>query len=297
MKTNKTIIELLKVTKENVYGKRSFYALQDLHNVYGFDFCKPYIAKTHEGAFTLKSIAKEFSLDYDNFTVVAIMKRYGSYNAVRLTDSNVILPASNAFDTLSTFYAKCDFNDARKTAEKVYIIAQKKAFLTKAPSRYYRANPVSIDKRYIALGGYNGIVECGYPKKYEWKISGCYDLDKSGYPVELKRNELEQKAKERRRERKQAEYNAMTNTRNMIEKARFAIESKKIALAKALLDSTTYEEIEKIENNLSRWRGLGNAIYSLSRVEERDAEKLFRSPEDFNDSIADIYKSLNNIEF
>lgn len=295
MKTNKTIIELLKVTKENVYGKRSFYALQDLHNVYGFDFCKPYIAKIHEGAFTQKSIAKEFSLDYDKFIVVAIMKRYGSFNVVRLTDSNVVLPASNAFDTLSTFYAKCDFNDARKNADKVYIIAQKKEFLTKTRSRYNLANPVSIEKRYISLGGYNGLVERGYPKEYKYKVS-CMEVDKSGYPVELKHDELYQKARDLRREREKAKYNAMTNTRDMIDKARSAIEAKKVLLAQALLESTTYDDIEKIENNLSRWRGLGNAMYSLSRVEERHNENRFRSPDDFNESIADIYKSLNNIE-
>ena len=296
---NKIMIDLLKEVRDSWTYKRTYNAMQDLHNAFGFDFCKDFIAGIHNGSFTQKAIEKDFDFNYDDFCVVAINHKYGSWRVARLTRDNCILPEQRNLDSLSVFYTKSDFNEARKTADKTYIVAQKKEYLRKVyRARWERFSNVDIDynTRYDYFDDNCGLILKGERKLWERKITtASYELDKSGFCVELKREELYSKARSLRNERSKQAYIAMNNADDMIARARQAIEVKKVEIANALLEAKTSEDIRIIDEKLSYWSGLHSCYADIERIEMRHAEQDFGSPESFNSAFSDIYAILNKI--
>jgi len=87
----------------------------------------------------------------------------------------------------------------------------------------------------------------------------------------------------------------MTNTQDMIAKAKKAIELKKIELSTRLLDCNTSKTVCDFGYKISNFSGLYGCYEAIERIEKRDKEKAFESPEDFNDSIRVIYDKLARI--
>ena len=296
---NKIMIELVKEVRDSWTYKRTYNAMQDLHNAFGFDFCKEFIAGVHNGTFTQKSLEKEYGFDYDTYCVVVVIKRYGSWCVVKLTRDNCILTDNRNLDSLSAFYTKADFNEARKRDNKVYVIAQKKEYLRKVyRTRWERYTSVEIDykTRYDYYENERGLIIKGERKVWERQItSSYYILDKSGYCVEIKHEELENKVRKLRKEREKVAYLAMNNTALMIERVKQAIEAKKVEIATALMKSTTSDEVRIVGEKLAYWNGLRSCYSDIERIEKRHAEQDFGSPESFNSAISDIYAVLNRI--
>ena len=87
----------------------------------------------------------------------------------------------------------------------------------------------------------------------------------------------------------------MTNTKDMISRAKQAIELKKIELSKRLLSCETSKEVSEFSSKLSYFSGLYGCYSDIEYIEERDNEKTFRSPEQFNKAIGEIYNKLATI--
>ena len=295
---DKVLIELLKVGKERK-GIRgwTFNALQDLNNEYGFDFCEPLKAVKFHASFTVNSLKRDFGIDTDKQVVAVIFDTTHWLYCARLDGERVVLSKGNPFDTLDSVYTKTDFNDYRKGGVlDVYVIAQHKEF-TKEPKGRYNKRDVDLNTRYSYYREEKreGLIERGERKIYENKIGGWYDLDKSGYVLDLRRDDLLSRARKIRIARNKEKYLQMTNTQDMIAKARKAIETKKIELSTLLLDCNTSEEIEKIIDKLSYWDGLKGCYRNIESIEKREREKSFTSPKHFYDNIAEIYEVLNEI--
>ena len=313
---NKTSYKVLRdfsnLVKPEERYKRDFDALQDLHNEYGFDFTKDYFARIINGKFTQNSIKKEFNIDFDNsvVVVVSLAENYKRFCVARLTESNIILPKSNAFSSrLSNFYAKSDFEDYRKTAKQTLLIAQTKDNLTETKKRYsaYDKKPTDLLQRFNYYDENNhdyGIIPKESRKIWDNKIMGrsmysynyfCPVLDKSGYILNIKQDDLKRSAERLRAERNKARYNNMQNIDDMILKCENAIRAKRDYITELLKVAETIEEVTTIEEKLSHWSGLGSCITDLSRIKKGVKNEGFSSPENFNKAILEIYHTLERI--
>lgn len=300
---DKILVKLLQEAKRTY--KTECNALQDLHNEYGFDFCKPIKAVNFTGNFTMKSLERDFGIDFANEKVVVIFKVRGYYECARYTGSDVILPSSGAFDVLSNIYRKGDFNDWRKAGiNEVYVIAQDKYFAQDATPNATRRNrnrynsTFDFSERYEYYDEerhYYGLYKKGVKRCYKNLLDYSYELDKSGYVTDEKQRDLYNRAQKLKAERKAQAYKQMTNTRDMIAKVKTAIDLKKAEIAERLIKCDTADEIEKVDDALSYWSGLRGCYREYERAVERDSNKSFRSPEEFNETIGGIYAKLRKI--
>ena len=190
---------------------------------------------------------------------------------------------------------KTDFNEFRKDGFfDVYVIAQAESDTLKRLGRW-RADGLTdanIGERFIQTSYYRA-VRLDSARKGTDAFS-CYedDLDKSGYPAGVKRDMLERKARKLKADREAEAYKAMTNTQDMIDKARKAIEAKQIELSKKLAVATTYKEVGIISNDVCAIR---NCLCDLEDIIDEDERKAFCSPQGFNNAIAYIYTRLDRI--
>jgi hypothetical protein len=228
----KTILNEVKKEVLN-YDKK---ALQVLHGLYGYDFQKEYNLYKHEGKFTINSLVKKYDLDLINNKVVLLIKSGARYSMdciylVEVISDKKINIDFRIFDSgvddnkLSTFYAKHQFEDARKNDNTlIYIVSQNKNNLGEKfskpaldYSKRYTLNSVNsccnknfsykdyenkvIDSIYIV----DSTIKNNYYNQIEYKynyysmrsnIIGLHNaIDKSGYIVSKKRENLKIDAK------------------------------------------------------------------------------------------------------
>lgn len=272
----------VKATRNNYrYGSTP---LQDLHDAFGFDFNEPIICGKKKGAFTPCALAKEFTVDFKDYVVILLMKERCYYNLVRLYADSVDI---NLYGTnwFNTFYTKADYNDSRKYPcnGDTWVIAQKKEYIKRTP----RSFDADLNKRYIEERSWR-IVEMFTGKT----ANRAYDLDKSGYPVELKRDYLEMKKKTVLAEKAKRAYEAMDNKQDMIERAKKAIEAKKKNLQATFGTLNTFREIQDFRDNLYY---IVDSFRKVEEIEENVQEDYFTSPANFNNAIAYIYRNLEKI--
>lgn len=283
---DKLLVEILQETKGN-------RALQVMRDAFGFDYNKPIKAVKFKDSFTATSLKNLYGIDVKEM-IVAVMFRTGIHFKIAEYTDGVVRLCDCSMSPLARIVTKTDFNEYRKDGFfEVYVIAQAKAdTLTRLRLRIDGLNGRHIDERYISTSPYRAVKRDSARKGND--VFSCYedDLDKSGYPVGLKREVLEMKARKLKTERDADAYKAMTNTQDMIYKARKAIEAKQIELAKKLATATTYAEVSVISNNVCVIR---NCLCDLTDILEDDKNKRFSSPKSFNDSIAYIYTRLDRI--
>ena len=273
---------------------------KDLHNRAGFDFEKPFAVRKMSVPFTLKKVQDALPPNFKPMgytSKVVVLIHYGD-NALGYRRNNtyaveVIGTGAGDFNTeighyarsLDWFYRKSDFNEARRFDDdaQVFVIAQLKENLG-APVDRWRDDSI---KDYITRDKENADTQRGYDYDYEKQKYTRFEtvIDKSGYHVELKQNELKNKAKALRAERQKAAFCATDNTVRIEALKKRADVVKEVIKAK--LDAAkTSEDIRQIEEALSHWRGFGDILDSLERLAKGEREKTFASQKDF-DSIAE----------
>lgn len=312
-KSYKVLRDFANLAKSEERCKRDFDALQDLHNEFGFDFTKQIFARIIEGKFTQNSISKEFDIDFSKnmVVVVSLADNWRRFYVCRLTGTSVILSPGNAFSScLSSFYTKSDFEEYRKKAVKTLIIAQENANLTETRKRYrdtYKNDPTDLLQRFYYWDEKQkdyGIIMRDKKRLWDNKIMGrsvygynyfCPVLDKSGYILNIKQDDLKRKAKTLKAEKDKARYNEMTNINDMILKCENAIRVKRDVIADLMKIAETPEEISTIIDKLSKWSGLGSCIDDISRIKRKVKEGGFASPENFNKAISEIYQTLEKL--
>lgn len=260
--------------------------LQDLHEKFGFDFNKPIICEKKKGSFTPCALAKEFGFDFKTDVVVVILKERNYYNIVRLYSDRVDIDCYGT-SWFCTYYSKKEYNERRQGYGETYVIAQNKSLVSEVKTGY-RREVISIDTRYTLCINAYGMEIKGVKNS---RVSDV-ELDKSGYPVEEKRNLLNRNRKNLIAKRNAEKYKAMTNTQDMIDKAKKAIEAKKVELSKKVLAITDLASADKVKSDMYYLR---ECYYEIETIELRDAKKTFESPKEFNNSISYIYTKLARI--
>lgn len=289
-----------------------------LHDLYDFDFMEEYEIKKINGRFTLNSIKKILGLPdlYGHTTAVIItnVKYNENYNyIVKAVESGFCISWERriygSVYNIDHFFSKGSFEDARKEENTiVYIISQKTDLAKKASEKkpdYTQRFQYKYVTRWGDGKGKHGISQIDIidkqhnGKKFTYKTrrpesseNVNYFLDKSGYLVEEKKEELKRKAQMLRTQREKAAADAVNfdNEINIINNRIATIKSK---LAVCLMDALNYDEIcntDKILNAL-RWLYL-----SVDRFKERNEKKGFSSIASANGNLNNINLELEKIE-
>ena len=287
---------------------------QALHVLYDFDFETDFEIIKICGRFTLNSLKKSLGVpelyDYNVAAIITNIKYNEKYNYIVKAAENgfCIDSPRNVWWSeyrVDHFYGKGSFEAARKEENIVtYVICQKKELAKKAsekrPELSERFDFVSVI-RWGDGRGKHGISQIDIKdkqhngKKFTYKTrrpesseSVNYFLDKSGYLVEEKKSELQQKAKALRtkREKAAADNADFTNESNAFFER---MEELKKAVCEKILKSTDYDTLCNAERILSAMRWLQ---LSIDRFKERNEKKQFSSIASANSSINNI-----NLEF
>lgn len=293
---DKILVELLQEVKKD---REDAGALKALHERFGFNYNKPIKAVKFHDSFTATTLKNIYGIDCNNNKVVVIFHKGKWFELADFTNGKVETVGGSVYP-LSTISTKSEFNEWRKDGwYDVYVIAQSYAFLSDVRRRERYCNALDVNTRYELYDptrDWYGVIEYGAKKVWEDKISAEWeDFDKSGYPVDVKREALKRQVLNNRAEREKQAYKEMTNTAEMISKVKEAIERKKIELSTRLLNCNDSNAINEFSRKLNGFSGLYGCYDDIEDIVIKDNEKRFRSPEDFNNAIARIYRRLAEI--
>lgn len=284
------------------------HILRDLHNVFDFDFEECIYTERITGAFTVNQVVKKVNAEYNdaikcNIIVLLKDKYNNEYNVVTL-------PAYGDFDIefrsrFAYYYGECnldryirkgDFNAARKDSNaQGYIIAQ-----LKRESEAKHENKIDYNARYIpmksysgrykfARAGYNGVIAelCIKPSCDESEI-----IDKSGYIVINKRDNLKTAAKKLANERKKVAYIGTSHDKE-IEAIKKQIENRKAAIMIGFAQAQNYSDTcDAVASVSSVWRGFLRALKLFETLVQMEAEKGYNSNDEFTRRAAEITAEL-----
>ena len=311
------------------------HAMQDLHQVFGFDFCKPFKILQFNGSYTVNQIKKAVLAEGmvpDN-GIIVILTKEGKANYCWSYHYNVIKLENNGYEIdfrfpyhktgrLDNFCCKKYFEDLRKskTAETI-IIAQNIQYI-KIPAEYKpdynglkRYKYVKAGYTYISSQNKKAVNSIefkrldGKGEKLERGIIGriiysgnYYEedvhqiIDKSGYFVDIRRRDLKQKAAALRKEREKAAYMASQDDAAKIKELQDAVEKTKKVIAAKLLNSNSYEEMKKVRKALEIFHGLAGAVMDFEKFINNCNEKKFSSIKSRDAAYNNIIKELAEAE-
>ena len=301
-------------------------AMQFLHDFRGFDFCKPFnVVKTY-GTFTVNSIKKAIGKSsFDGLNTVILLKREGERSKnlyiAYIEDGKRVrsytsgdLRNYNAYERgIDYAYSIGRFEEIRKKGtEYIYIIFQSEEYRLPARPHQYYVSRIDTARRYKTTDTrpnyYAG--RTGERKKsieikdtttnekevcYVFPIIPKYApetvgevIDKSGYIIIDRRNELKERAAKLRAERAKAEYLRQDFSEEN-KRAREELTKTARKAAEMLSAAAVENDFMRIKNCVDslRW-----AAYYLEKHEEKTAKKEFASVEAFNKSIEDIRKEI-----
>lgn len=301
-----------------------------LHEVFFIDFNKPFNAYEIAGKFTINQILKAIEKDgYNvyNSTIIALTTNV-KYRENRIFAATI--SGLNAIDIDYKFYksdipskldnygTKGSFNDYRKESGiTTFVVCQEEKNLAHMSGH----NP-DLTQRfdYIASSITYKNTECrdfyisevhlvrrddngssyflgGWRNRYYFgNGSRCYKevseiIDKSGYLLTDKRENLKRKAEALRKDRAKKAYQE-TNNAERIQELKKAVFDKKDYFAKALQAATTAEEVAAITDKLWKFNGLQGLFKDFEFIAEKDSEKAFSSVAKFNEYCDKLEKGL-----
>lgn len=321
---NQTMKELL--NKDNT-------AARALHDVLHLDFCKPFHAFTIKGRFTVNQVIKAAAAEGYNAhnAIIAILTTGTKYcsNDINLATLTITGGVEIDYKTpynyrgrrcyVDDYGTKARFEDARKQESITsFVICQKLENVSEPnphPVNYAERFKVgNITKWCYQSGGpsfigeieltrtdddgsrtrYNGhglVIYKGHTPEYK-TITEV--IDKSGYIVNSKRDELKRRAEGLRREREKAAY-IVTDNAAKIADLRKAAEAKRAAIIEELKNATTGAQISAIGHKIYFYNCLGGIFSDIERIETRDSNKEYKSTASFEKACADVLEHLNNI--
>lgn len=317
--------------------KQEKNTLKVLNGLFGYDFQKEYNLYKHDGKFTINSLIKKYDLDLINDKVILLIKSGARYSAdyiylVEVTSDKKINIDFRTFDSgiesnkLSTFYAKHQFEDARKNDNTfIYIVSQNKNNLGKKfskpvidYSKRYILNSVnsccnkninykdyenkSINSIYIV----DSTIKNNYYNQIEYKYSyysmssniiGLHNaIDKSGYLVSKKRESLKIDAKILKTKRNKEKFLAGDYSKK-IESINNIINELKGKIVKVFNNNDlSYELMLKMDYRIMseiKW-----LLHDITKFKNGINKKEFLSIEAVDNSykrILDKYKEISKI--
>ena len=310
------------------------HGLQDLHTVLGLDFCAPFDAWTINGKFTLNQITNEASKRGYNCrnSVIAVCTRdksrarYGwscDFNIATVDGGKLEIeyrtPYHDSGRGLDTFTAKKCFEEIRKSKDaETVVFVQDKANLKRPTERkldvfgrykllkFDYCYNTSVNKKYVNRLYLQEIEASGQRFSHEiigrvfyggFPYAETIDqvIDKSGYMLEARRNDLKRRAAALKKEREKAAFVASDNGAK-IEELQALIVARKAEIVKALEAATTAAELKSVYDSLSTWKGFTGAVSDFERLKERDASKEYSSIKAFTEAYTAIYNALTGKE-
>jgi len=300
-----------KINTINKYGK----ATNTLHEYHGFDFQKPYRLIKFTGRFTINQIRKaagEAGYNTTNAKIIVMVNdptswRKDKFQIVQLTSTGYDNDIYSGYDSgLDKFYTKGDFEATRKKEEvSGYILAQEKLYLLPtmtvrrwddrkhnftAKDRYkFKEFYYSQTAKLMRTDNNGEIVEYkAYDGINEKNLSDY--LDPSGYLLQENREELEQRLKAFKAERRKNEYLSQDYTAKIAALA-ILIDMKKDILVGEFKNATTADAIDKFRDKLG-WRGLHSILSEYENMVKKNRERSYSSIESFEHDYNNIMQTI-----
>ncbi len=221
------------------------------------------------------------------------------------------------------FSSKSAFEEMRKNPGSViYAIIQKKEFLHKyTPKSYdlgdrFRLVP-GMETRWADGKGFHGVSAItvqrmdangqtvnikrqkvyfgGLPAEGKNPASVSDFIDKSGYLLPWRRDELKRRALARRKEKEKAAY-LRTDNSGKIEEIAARIEKVKKSLAAELLRAVSYDDVCQVARRLGCYKGLASVVNDFELFQKCTIEKSFSSIAVSEARYQDIMKELEKLE-
>lgn len=265
----------------------------------------------------------------NNASIIVIMTgikyRDSDFYTVRIEDAGKIDNDFKFYSTHGTklheLWRKGDFNDYRKEEQiKTFIICQKESDLAHMSAhnpdytqrfklgkvQKYRTSAGDNYNEYIGeieltrtddngsrctLGGWRNKYYFSYNRPERRFTDVSEVIDKSGYIINEKRENLKRRAEALRKERAKDAYKATDNSKKLADLKK-ALFDKKAYFAKALSEATTAAEVSAITDKLWKYNGLQGLFKDFESIQEHDSKKEFSSVEKFQKYCDDLESSL-----
>ena len=290
-----------------------------LHDFHGFDGQSPYFIFKIEGRFTHKQIMKQIPAEMgEDFSasLFLIRERFmerSIFYHVMIGETGFHIPHNTAHykNDMDYFWAKTAFEEVRKNETKyIFVVVQKREYTKPRKTRpqLIDGERYIISDRGIIKGSHNGR---GYisqmylkpktgngeeiylqPNRVIYSGQKLSDnihdyIDKSGYWIYKKREELQQRARKLKAEREKI---AVMNT-DFTERKK-AIRAKLVEiremLSRSALTATTYKSAGKLDSITRRYMWL---VLDAERMETAD----FRNLEQANKTFEHIENKISEI--
>ena len=303
-------------------------ALQVWHNAAGIDYKKPFAILKIEGRFTIAALEKaagNAGYFWNDSTIVCYTTgakyRENDLYMYKLTGGGGFYiefkpwkyTTGRAHHNIDDFYAKKQLDAMRKEEGiTTYIICQKKAdtapenphavdlanrFKFNKFDTYSYKGTTYIDRVYLrrtddtgSAYTYNDHGQIIYTNTFKYTAINEI-IDKSGYIVNKKRDDLKRRAAALRAERAKAAYMVTDNT-NIIKELDNLFTETKTAIIEELKQATTAEALKAVYKKLDTWRGLAGIAGDLERLKARDAAREYSSTDKFLQAADEIRAEL-----
>ena len=253
MKNNENIKALNKINPK---------AFRALHNEIGFDFEKPFALFRIDGNFTVRKLENLIDEAGMNSRKDAIAILIHEPRSTWNKDLRLVTLEKGKINTdirprgLGNFWRKSDFEEMRKSRNaETFVIVQSRLFFD-AP----KEKPIDLNGRFKTA-----------PHRRTWNgfraTSSTYTIDKSGYIVDIRKENLKRRADDLRKERAKNAYLLTDNTAK-VEELRRKISIRKAEIVNDLISATDAKSIKNVASKLD-WGGL----YSVMSLFE-DYERL-----------------------
>lgn len=234
------------VKKELLQSRKK--ALAYIHDVYGYDFTKPYKVTGFLGKFTAKSIEKVTGSD----TGILLVYSKREMKVCEMNDGKFYakdLKRKYEYD-IDTFYGQGDFEDERKSSyTAVYFIQQEKQYIKKPKQ----------EERKIYYG---------------YRDNGKHEFDKSGCDLTETRFNLSQRLNKYKTEKRAKEASKVDYTQDIIEitKSFAELKTKIITFLTKAETAEEYSKIHDIINYKLVW-----LVRDIETIKKHANEKSFTS--------------------
>jgi len=256
MKNNENIKALNKINPK---------AFRALRQEVGFDFEKPFALLHIDGNFTvckLENLIAANDMNSNKDAVAILIRDEKAWNSalhlVRLVNGKIDIDVTRKlwsnFD-VDYFTTKGGFENMRKSrTSETFVIVQSRAYIDTPQDK-----PIDLNGRFKTAPS----CRVWYGRNY----SDRYTLDKSGYIVDIRKENLKRRADDLRKERAKNAYLLTDNTAK-VEELRRKISIRKAEIVNDLISATDAKSVKDVASKLD-WGGL----YSVMSLFE-DYERL-----------------------
>lgn len=312
MKHTTTTLEILAHNKK---------ALQAIHDERGFDFEKPFSSETVDGKFTKNSIKKSIpDFDEDDETLIFIVRKENPWRSSKnlycvsfFGDSFGRDPLGYGYKyKLEHFWSVGDFEKVRKEeTEKIFIVSQKREYLTRRKHRDFDETErfILINKQRASDGkGHSyfrkidlqpiGSKHYTYHREFNnYNFSPRSEnisdyIDKSGFYIAGRREELKRRARVLRAEREKIAVDNADFSAQILD-IEIKLKETKLKLIRAVEFCETYAHTCDIQKAFFRFQ---NAIWKYGLLCKNDFRNITEKQEAVDGVLDGLRLSMQAID-